>query len=652
MNRLDAFVGHSFEESDKEIVQKFLDFFDRVKELPIGFTWDHAKLAESKELSKKVKEKMEGKNLFIGICTAKEDVIAPSKLKEGIIWKNTRKVNIANIDLKTSDWILQEIGFAVGRGMRIILLLEEGVREPGSLQGDLEYIPFNRSDLEQPHNIFLEMLKSCMPPIVKETVPTEGLASEEPKNIEEMVKDEEAKLEPRKGATEDLDTALFNATVEGDRDKVEEIFQQLLEKAETEYDKILLHARSLYWGQFFLKEDNLDLLIEMQRANPKHESVNYYLGKIYERFEEYGKAADCSIQAAENAQDDRDKLFNYVGAAYLLAKNGEHLRADQLLEKSIALKDNVEDAEWILLNEMARIALLNKEDDNYLAFLEGYLDEKPNDHGKRFSLAYKYSELGNKGSAIYHYKILTEQNPDDAVWNNMGAAQSDMKLLTKSIQAYRESEKLGSTLAMGNMAFRFINAGFIEEADKLCALAVKKPDFDAQVASAITKIKEVRTEEDHKLNEIIENIKPRRNFYVRYAHACTKRPLPEISGTWRGPNCDLNVIFKGNEFDATGSYEETRGGGGLALGNALLGRIPPPTPPAKVMISIKYSGKSIGYGIRYKLEFQGKGDTILTGFPKENKEGLMVISGDLDEIEVYEKGVGGNDKYYSLKKGY
>ena len=32
------------------------------------------------------------------------------------------------------------------------------------------------------------------------------------------------------------------------------------------------------------------------------------------------------------------------------------------------------------------------------------------------------------------------------------------------------------------------------------------------------------------------------------------------------------------------------------------------------------------------------------------KEGLMLISDELDEIEVYEKGEKGTDKYYCLKK--
>ena len=124
--------------------------------MPIDFTWDHAEWAEPKLLSTKVKEKMEGKNLFIGICTAKEYTTDLFSLKRGFYNKDIFKVNKANLELKISDWILQEIGFAVGRGLKIILLREDGVREPGGLLGDLEYIPFNRNDLVNPLCGFLK----------------------------------------------------------------------------------------------------------------------------------------------------------------------------------------------------------------------------------------------------------------------------------------------------------------------------------------------------------------------------------------------------------------------------------------------------------------------------------------------------------------
>ena len=137
MPKLAAFVGHSFLQDDKFLIREFLDYFDLVKGMGIGFTWDHAEPAEPKELSEKVKRVIQGKNLFIGICTRRERSIENSKLAS-TFFRAGLKGKPEDFDWKASDWIIQEIGLAIGRGMELMILLEDGVRRPGGLQGDHE----------------------------------------------------------------------------------------------------------------------------------------------------------------------------------------------------------------------------------------------------------------------------------------------------------------------------------------------------------------------------------------------------------------------------------------------------------------------------------------------------------------------------------
>ena len=163
---LKAFIGHSFANNDKVVVQDFLDLFDKIKEMNIGFSWEHAQAAEAKELADKVLRLMKDKNLFVGICTKCEATILPEKLqptKFGKFFKAREDCFIS----KTSDWIIQEIGLAIGKEMDIILLVENGLRPPGGLQGNIEYIPFDRA---HPQNSFLkviEMIQSLIPKTVE-----------------------------------------------------------------------------------------------------------------------------------------------------------------------------------------------------------------------------------------------------------------------------------------------------------------------------------------------------------------------------------------------------------------------------------------------------------------------------------------------------
>jgi len=163
MSQLNAFVGHSFAPEDHEVVEAFLKFLNQVKSMGIGFTWESAEPAEPKELADKVKGLIQDKNLFIGICTRKEAAIAPASLSRGRLNRRLLKANEEQFLWKTSDWIIQEIGLAIGRGMDLILLVENALRQPGGLQGNLEYIPFDRKAPEKSFGKLLEMIQALLP---------------------------------------------------------------------------------------------------------------------------------------------------------------------------------------------------------------------------------------------------------------------------------------------------------------------------------------------------------------------------------------------------------------------------------------------------------------------------------------------------------
>jgi hypothetical protein len=145
MQGLRAFVGHSFVEHDKALVRVFCDHFDNLAKAHRGFSWDHAIEAEPSPLSDKVLAKIEGKNLFIGICTKNELAVRDSALRPAFFRKDVMSGSKQDFKWKTSDWIIQEIGLAVGRKMSIIIFLEDGVRTPGGLHGNIEYIPLPRT---------------------------------------------------------------------------------------------------------------------------------------------------------------------------------------------------------------------------------------------------------------------------------------------------------------------------------------------------------------------------------------------------------------------------------------------------------------------------------------------------------------------------
>ncbi|WP_298872209.1 hypothetical protein [uncultured Bradyrhizobium sp.] len=126
MREIKAFVGHSFTDGDAQVVRKFTDYFDSITRSHPQFSWEHAENAEPRILTEKVLRLIEDKNTFIGICTRKEQATSPSKLKSLLLQPQSWKIGKVDLAWKTSDWIIQEIGLAIGRRLNIILLIEEG----------------------------------------------------------------------------------------------------------------------------------------------------------------------------------------------------------------------------------------------------------------------------------------------------------------------------------------------------------------------------------------------------------------------------------------------------------------------------------------------------------------------------------------------
>ncbi len=60
MKQLRAFVGHSFDDQDQQLVRSFQDYFDSLKGT-IDFEWDHAKRASQESCAKKSKQRWKGR---------------------------------------------------------------------------------------------------------------------------------------------------------------------------------------------------------------------------------------------------------------------------------------------------------------------------------------------------------------------------------------------------------------------------------------------------------------------------------------------------------------------------------------------------------------------------------------------------------------
>lgn len=652
MTQINAFVGHSFTEDDDVVVRKFLDYFDQIRNMGIGFEWDHAKAAEPKELAAKVLSLIKGKNLFIGICTKKERSIAELMLRKGWLLRDRLTANAVDFSWKTSDWIIQEIGLAVGRDMSLMLLVERGLRPPGGLQGNIEYIEFDRALPEQSFGRILEMLRALLPKPVASPPGEVQPAAPATNVLEPTDRFSEFLMPSPQWGQVDFEFGLFHAIGTGDSTAETAIFEAYLASAlaVSPLAKEAWAARKEYLHIYFRKGGKIERLEALAANNPKNDEVHASLAQAYEVFGESEKAAERYLHAADLAADP-NKIATRLGtamAAYLNANNCAE--ADKIAARLRTMETGDTETTNTIVTALRKAADMQGNLDAYFGLSESWLGLHPDDTSVRFDLAYKYSQENRESLSLYHYLRINASERSTATWNNLGVQYAHFELHSKSVNAYRSAEEKGETLAMSNLANKLINAGFLCEAEEICTKALKFQDYHKNVGSAIVRIKGLPEEEDKKEEELLKKASTHSTFNRHYGQALRSASAPDVAGEWRGPKCVLTVDIRDGRFVAIGEYEQPKLSLPLALALGGLGA----TRSLPEKRRVRYEGNMIGHAIKCMLD-----DSEIDAAPaaargllsaEKKMEILMVVSKSAERIEVYERSSPEDGKIYELTK--
>jgi len=403
-SKIKAFVAYSFLKEDKELIDKFLKYFDSRKDI---LTWEHAKDPQPKSISKKIKELMENKDLFIGIFTKKYTL--------GIFRKRWLP----------SLWIIQESGYAIGKNIKLLLLVEDIIdrNEITGLQGDYELISFSRKKPEESFGSINHMLYEISKESLNEseTIPV----------VQREVKEQQ---EDKKRSKLDLFGELIVAIEEKDLGKEEEIYNELTKGCLSEEVKKWETYRMGIKARYGDKE----AFNKLKDKADKEFLPALNLGRYYKSvLKDYPQAESYFRKALEYAQNFDYKLEALEELSMCLCSmndiNASYNVVVSFLNSSTDFKNEEIGSIYRLL---AKIAKLNKDKKLFLSFSEKVLALNPHDNSLRFDLAYEYSELKMDEMALHHYKILLTMNPSGAVYNNLGVSYTNLGISGLSINSY------------------------------------------------------------------------------------------------------------------------------------------------------------------------------------------------------------------------
>ncbi len=271
--------------------------------------------------------------------------------------------------------------------------------------------------------------------------------------------------------------------------------------------------------------------------------ANRMIGEGLTSVGQHKEAADAFDKAAAAYSKDEDKARSIVAASNAYFDAG--LR-DQAFSRIISALPVIvgRPARKILYDGLA--ALYERDGNpamNALA-LGKAVEYAPHDHQTRFRAAYAYQHVGLVKSALLNYKVLLETRPEYAGGrNNYGVAADDLGLPLRSVQAYKQAARAGETLAMANLAYRFMNVGFETEARTLLDEARQKPNVHANVGSAMAALSRKIADEEKHEKDVLEDAGVEQRFLAEFTSnrfESGQGPV-DFSGTWISPG-DVQIV--------------------------------------------------------------------------------------------------------------
>lgn len=594
MREIRAFVGRSFTAPDAEVTEKFLQFFTTMQGSIPGFKWKDARVAQPKDIAQKVKEILEDCTCVIAICTRKEAVIPIDKFKKQFFGSKIY-VDDRDVKWKTSDWVIQEVSYAAARKLDLVILLENNVEPPGGIQGNVEYIPFDRQHPEMAFPRIMEMVAALTggvtdspPTLVAEATEAQSAKPADPKQADQGSASNAYDTPNNTWTAGDYEFGVFwNISFPDDKklQNVIDSFQNSIyakdPSAKASFDTYLeLHRiRELGIGDI----ENIKTISRNHQSNSR---VLDNLATAYRLYEKFQDSADTYLLAFAATSLETEKISFLQNAAIDYVKSGNLDKSWAVVEKITINQIVNEDIEYASLNALYAIFQEMKETKAFLAVSEKLIDMRPGNTEARFNIAYKYHEEKMPDLALYHYQKIPTASRSDTAWNNLGIVLGELDMAGKSISALEKAVQEGNSLAMGNLASRYLRAGFTAQAGKLLKEASEKSDYHELVNAVTAKLQSLPGREDKILTNLLSSTRSKSEFMRDLGRASSLKS-PAIWGpVYAGGGYVLNISVNGRLFSARGTDTKPAG----ALSTAMFGS----AAPKDIIVDVVIEGRTIG----------------------------------------------------------
>jgi hypothetical protein len=628
MRTLRAFLARSFQSADNEKIRPIQELLESFR--PLGFVWETAERAELESVSKKVQQKIDECDVFVGVFTRRYPIFATDEHGE----TPELEAGANPVAWTAPPWLFQESGYALKAGKKLLLIREKDVELPG-LQGDLEYIEY---DPKQPQVTWTKANQVLTSVIAHNAgIATAHVVSgPEPKTVDDkqtVATEVALSSSPRQpsldGCFEDLLIA-YRANNLQDMERAEAEGVRLIQSGTADFDEVSWRSLSLSLRGRSGDHRALQRLQEISAETATNPAPFRAIAQIARAFGEHKIAGDWLARAA--AMDSATSNIHIESARdYRVAKQWDlALKQLESVFKENSLSDSVrEDA----LKEM--FWLLKETGDQVAAFCfgEAALRLLPNDSDFRFQLAYAYgnatggyTEHDYRDLALFHYRLLARTGPSvEYARNNLGVVYNHFELPINATEQFKADSGVGNALATANVVRQYLLAGFVDNAQAWADSHKPITDPDGNVPQALAAVHSARVAEETKIQEVIAAELPHREALAGLAQLALSSPPADIDGKYQFPIAIIDISRTGDSIVGAGKSENS-------------------TETMTHRLSASYRNKLWHFEMKSKKEGDYYSSDTVRSY------GLLAFTSDGQNVSVLEYSVDGVTSHYTVAR--
>jgi tetratricopeptide (TPR) repeat protein len=398
------------------------------------------------------------------------------------------------------------------------------------------------------------------------------------------LQEEQPPADPRPPSTVEVgpsaEVRYFTALAARDAKTLDSAFEEI-QKSEQDAE-VRMNNEAMHFFYLYSRlgdESALGRLRLMAQREEATVNTKMCLAIAYEKAGDHLRAAEMHEQSAAVCSTEEERAVCMSKMAESLYESGRKAEAFSRLSAELA-KTKTREAESHLYEGVG--ILYGKDGETVLRALafERALEARPNNSSLRFQAAYDFSQESFTSLAFVHYRKQIEFHQDDAVsLNNLGVACDRLKLPSQAVRHYRAAAQRGETLAMANLAYLFMNAGFLAEAGEILDKARTMEKVHANVGEALAASSRIWEAETKKAEKCIEKARQHQDFFSKFAIAAfiapKKREACGFPGRWKMPSgTEFELIQEGDAVTAEWHIgEETHYLKGKAVNRAFKGVI-------------------------------------------------------------------------------